>query len=58
VAAVAREYRAFARLEARGRSAPYESLAEAVAGDGAVAEFIASLPSAKQQPQLVFGAAR
>jgi hypothetical protein len=57
-AAVVREYQAFARLEARGRSAAYESLAEAAAADGAVVEFIASLPSAKQQPQLVFGAAR
>ena len=58
VAAVVREYDAFARFEARGRSAEYESLAEAVTADGAVAEFIASLPLAKQQPQLVFGAAR
>ncbi len=57
-AAVVREYQAFARWEARGRSQEYESLAEAVAGDGAVVAFIASLPPAKQQPQLVFAAAR
>jgi hypothetical protein len=55
---VVREYQAFARWEARGRSQEYESLAEAVAGDGAVVAFIASLPPAKQQPQLVFAAAR
>jgi hypothetical protein len=55
---VVREYKAFARCEAHGRSAAYESLAEAVATDAGVLEFIASLPPAKQQPQLVFGAAR
>jgi hypothetical protein len=58
VAAVVREYQAFARWEARGRSAAYESLAEAVAADGTVIEFITSLPPAKRQPQLVFAAAR
>jgi hypothetical protein len=58
VAAVVREYRQFARWEARGRSPAYESLAEAVAGDAGLVEFIGSLPSARQQPQLVFGAAR
>jgi hypothetical protein len=31
-AAVAQDYRAFARQEARGRSPAYESLAESVAG--------------------------
>jgi hypothetical protein len=55
---VARAYRAFARREARGRSAEYEALAESVAGDAALAGFIAALPPAKRQPQLVFGAAR
>jgi hypothetical protein len=58
VALVAREYQAFARFEAHGRSAAYESLAEEVAADGALVEFIASLPPARQQPQLVFAAAR
>jgi hypothetical protein len=56
--AVARDYRAFARREARGRSAAYEALAESVADDAALAGFIASLPRAKRQPQLVFTAAR
>jgi hypothetical protein len=58
IAAVVREYQLFARWEAHGRSAAYESLAEAVAGDARLVEFIASLPPAKQQPQLVFAAAR
>lgn len=58
VASVARTYRAFARWEARGRSAAYESLAESVADDATLAGFIASLPAAKRQPNLVFAAAR
>jgi hypothetical protein len=56
--AVARAYRDFARQEARGRSAEYEALAESVAGDAALVGFIASLPPAKRQPQLIFAAAR
>ncbi len=58
VASVAGEYQAFARREARGRSPEYEALAESVARDAALAGFIASLPPAKRQPQLVFAAAR
>jgi len=58
VTAVARTYREFARLEARGRSAAYEALAESVAGDAALVRFIASLPPAKRQPNLLFAAAR
>jgi len=42
--AVARTYREFGRLEARGWSASYEALAESVAGDSALVSFIASLP--------------
>jgi len=56
--AVAGTYRAFARLEARGRSAAYETLAEAVADDAALVGFIASLPPEKRQPNLLFAAAR
>ena len=56
--AVAQAYRSFARREARGRSAAYESLAESVAGDPAVVGFIASLPPDKHQPNLLFAAAR
>jgi len=58
VTAVAEAYRSFARQEARGRSAAYESLAESVADDPAVVDFIASLPPAKRQPNLLFAAAR
>jgi hypothetical protein len=58
VTAVAQAYRSFARREARGRSAAYESLAESVAGDPAVVGFIASLPPDKHQPNLLFAAAR
>lgn len=57
-AEVARAYLTFARKEARGRSAAYESLAESVARDAVVTGFIASLPPGKRQPQLVFAAAR
>ena len=55
--AVQQTYRLFARREARGRSAAYESLAESVADDAALAGFIASLPPAKRQPNLLFAAA-
>ena len=55
---MARTYRTFARQEARGRSAAYESLAEAVAGDAPLIAFIASLPPGKRQPNLLFAAAR
>src|SRR5258708_20699795 len=57
VTAVAETYRAFARREARGPSAAYESLAESVADDAAVVGFIASLPPDKRPPPLVFPAA-
>jgi hypothetical protein len=58
VTEVAERYRSFARLEARGRSAEYEALAQAVAGDGVVTDFVAALPPDKWQPQLLFAAAR
>jgi len=57
-AEVARAYRGWARREARGRSAAYESLAESVAEDAALTEFVAGLPPGKRQPNLVFAAAR
>jgi hypothetical protein len=56
--AVAATYRSFARREARGRSAAYEALAESVADDAAVVDFVASLPQEKRQPNLLFAAAR
>ena len=55
---VARAYRAFARLEAHGRSPAYEALASAVADDPGIVGFVASLPAAKRQPNLLFAAAR
>ena len=55
---VAENYRAFSRLEARGRSRPYEILAAEVADDPSVLDFLASLPPAKRQPNLLFAAAR
>ena len=41
---IAENYREFARLEARGRSPSYESLAEAVADDSVILRFPSSLP--------------
>ena len=58
LAGTAGEYRRFARLEAHGRSAAYEALAVAVAGDRLVLAFLASLPPGKRQPNLLFAAAR
>jgi len=55
---VAQTYRTFARQEAHGRSAAYEALAEAVAADATLVNFIASLPPARRQPNLLFAAAR
>ncbi|HXZ72430.1 MAG TPA: DUF2332 domain-containing protein [Streptosporangiaceae bacterium] len=50
-------YLAFSR-EARGRSRSYEILAAEVAGDPPVLAFLAALPPAKRQPNLLFAAAR
>jgi hypothetical protein len=54
---ISENYLAFSR-EARGRSRPYEILAEQVAGDPPVLAFLATLPPAKRQPNLLFAAAR
>jgi hypothetical protein len=56
-ARTAENYRAFA-VEARGRSPRYEELSLAVAGDARLLEFLADLPTAKRQPNLLFAAAR
>jgi hypothetical protein len=53
----AENYRAFAR-DARGRSPAYESLADAVADDLTVLQFLNTLPVDKRQPNLLFAAAR
>jgi hypothetical protein len=54
----AENYRRFARLEAHGRSPRYETLAIAVASDEPILAFLACLPPGKQQPNLLFAAAR
>src|SRR5579875_1396791 len=48
----------FARVEATGKSPAYAVLAEAVAHDGAILDFLDGLPPAKRQPNLLFAAAR
>ncbi len=56
--AVRASWRRFAANEARGRSPIYERLAEAVAGDAALVDWLATLPAAKRQPNLLLGAVR
>jgi hypothetical protein len=56
--AVAARFRRFAESEARAHSPLYEALANGVAGDPAALAFVASLPRAKQQPNLLFAALR
>ena len=51
-------YRHFAEHEARGISPLYEELALGVAESEAALRFVASLPPAKRQPNLVFAAVR
>jgi hypothetical protein len=54
---IAENYRAFARYAARGRSRAYQVLAAEVAADPVVLGYLARLPAAKRQPNLVFAAA-
>ncbi|MBV9247761.1 MAG: DUF2332 domain-containing protein [Acetobacteraceae bacterium] len=49
-------YQRFAEAEARGRSPLYEALALGVAQDAEALAFLATLPPAKQQPNLLFAA--
>jgi len=58
MAEAAADYRQFARTEAHGRSPWYEALAEAAADDIGIMGFVASLPPAKRQPNLLLAAAR
>ena len=51
-------YSRFADHEARGRSPLYEALARGVANDVEVLAFLQTLPSVKQQPNLLFAALR
>lgn len=55
---LARRYAQFAEKEARGRSPLYEDLASAIAHDRSTLTFLAALPVAKQQPNLLFAAVR
>jgi hypothetical protein len=55
---IARRYRTFADLEARGSSPSYEAWSRAVAGDSDLLVRLATLPARKQQPNLVFAALR
>ena len=55
-ASTAENFRAFAR-EARDRSPAYERLATEAAGDPGLLAFLAGLPRAQRQPNLLFAAA-
>jgi hypothetical protein len=55
---IARQFRRFAETEAKGRSPLYESLARGVASDPEILGFLATLPMAKQQPNLLLAAVR
>jgi hypothetical protein len=58
LAGTGRRYQRFAEKEARGRSPLYERWAAAIATDRAVLAFLATLPEAKRQPNLLFAAVR
>jgi len=55
---IAGAYRRFAEEEVRGRSALYETLARAIAGDAALLALLAALPPPKRQPNLLLAAVR
>jgi hypothetical protein len=55
---IAQRYEDFARFEAWDRLPLYASIAEAVAADPFTLRFLASLPDAKQQPNLLLAAVR
>ena len=56
--AIARKFQRFAAAEAKGRSPLYEALANGVASDPAILAFLATLPAAKRQPNLLLAAVR
>jgi hypothetical protein len=56
--AIARRFRRFAETEARSHSPLYETLARSVASDPDILTFLADLPAAKQQPNLLLAAVR
>src|SRR5437588_10405258 len=55
---VATRYRRFARFGAAGRSPVYERIANAVAEDVQILDWLAAMPEPKQQPNLLLGAVR
>ncbi|MBB4763327.1 hypothetical protein BJ971_003883 [Actinoplanes digitatis] len=55
---IAQSYADFGTREARGESPAYERLALAVSADPELLALIATLPPAKQQPNLLFGVVR
>jgi hypothetical protein len=55
---IASRYIRFAENESQGRSPLYEELAHGVAKDPSALAFLAELPYAKQQPNLLFAAVR
>jgi len=55
---IAARYECFAREEAQDKSPLYEKLAMGVAADQELLQFLATLPFAKQQPNLLFAAFR
>ncbi len=55
---IAERYRHFAEIEAAGRSRLYVEIADAVSRSDSVLAFLASMPAAKQQPNLLFGVVR
>jgi hypothetical protein len=57
-ASIAENYRRFGGREALHNSPAYVELAYATAEDEQILAFLASLPAPKQQPNLLFGAAR
>ncbi|HEX6443088.1 MAG TPA: DUF2332 domain-containing protein [Stellaceae bacterium] len=57
-ARIAAAYRRFADTEAQGRSPLYHELANGVASDPELIEFLAGLPREKRQPNLLFASAR
>jgi hypothetical protein len=56
--AIARRFHRFADVEAKGHSPLYEMLAHGVASDAGMLAFLADLPAAKQQPNLLLAAIR
>lgn len=57
-ARIGKAYRRFAEAEAHGQSPLYEALAGHIADDAQVLGFLATLPPAKRQPNLLFAAVR